>query len=76
MANSDRQPHAQPWDLSPSPPASVSAAAESFLLNVDKINEGNPESIIGEDGRTEVDPRDFAPGGKYRCRPLFLSLTH
>lgn len=39
------------------------------------VGKKGPESVIGPDGRTIVDPKDFADGGKYRCEISFSSNT-
>ena len=58
-----RQTLAGIWDLKPS----ASEAPES-AFSLDMKNESG-ESVVGDgDERTKVHEKDFAPGGKYRCK--------
>ena len=59
-----RQTLAGVWDLKPS---DTEQAPES-AISLDMKNDYG-ESVVGEDDeRILVDDRDFAPGGKYRCK--------
>lgn len=73
-----RRTMAAVWNLrsTPKQPPSPEAA-----FSLDMKNEGEESVVGGSDERRLVDKAHFAPGGKYRCRPirvilfLYTSLT-
>ena len=66
-----RQTLAGVWDLE----LSDSAHAPESTFSLDMKND-SVESVVGEgDERILVDERDFAPGGKYRCKTPFHDGT-
>jgi len=55
------------WDLK-TPQEIFVPKTESFF----PLGSGGVESILGHDGRTLVDPADYADGGKYRGKSLLF----
>jgi len=58
------------WSMPNLGQASSRVGTESFTLEATK------ESVMSPDLRSRVDPRDFADGGKYRCKFLHLLASH
>lgn len=50
------------WTMPNMGKVSPKAGTDSFTLEATK------ESVMSPDLRSRVDPRDFADGGKYRCK--------